>query len=82
LGETSENTNMLLAENGCMCSLGCASIFIMQMMFYVDEVNTKVVDNLLILLVLKFHNHRPDGLGVMGFTISMSGFACSLCRSE
>jgi hypothetical protein len=28
----------------------------------------KVVDAFLILLVLKFHNHRPDSLGVMNFT--------------
>jgi hypothetical protein len=28
----------------------------------------KVVDAFLILLVLKFHNHRPDRLGVMNFT--------------
>ena len=28
----------------------------------------KVVDVFLILLVLKFHNHRPDRLGVMNFT--------------
>jgi hypothetical protein len=27
----------------------------------------KVVDAFLILLVLKFHNHRPDSLGVMNF---------------
>jgi hypothetical protein len=29
---------------------------------------TKVVDAFLILLVLKFHNHRPDSLRVMNFT--------------
>jgi hypothetical protein len=28
----------------------------------------KVVDAFLILLVLKFHNHRPDSLRVMNFT--------------
>ena len=28
----------------------------------------KVVDVFLILFVLKFHNHRPDSLGVMNFT--------------
>jgi hypothetical protein len=28
----------------------------------------QVVDAFLILLVLKFHNHRPDRLGVMNFT--------------
>jgi hypothetical protein len=33
----------------------------------------KVVDVFVILLVLKFHNHRPDSLGVMNFT------NCLLC---
>jgi hypothetical protein len=33
----------------------------------------KVVDAFLILLVLKFHNHRPDSIGVMNFT------NCLLC---
>jgi hypothetical protein len=28
----------------------------------------KVVDAFLILLVLKFHNHRPDSLGIINFT--------------
>jgi hypothetical protein len=28
----------------------------------------KVVDSFLIFLVLKFHNHRPNSLGVMNFT--------------
>jgi hypothetical protein len=28
----------------------------------------KVVDAFFILLVLKFHNHRPDSLGIMNFT--------------
>jgi hypothetical protein len=28
----------------------------------------KVVDDFLIFLVLKFHNHRPDSLRVMNFT--------------
>ena len=34
----------------------------------VHDCYTKVVDAFLILLVLKFHNHRPDSLGVMNFT--------------
>ena len=48
----------------------------------VDAVNTKVTDNFLILLVLKFHDFRPDGLGVIDFRIFLSGFACPLDRSE
>jgi hypothetical protein len=54
----------------------------MQMLFSVDVLNTKVVDNSITLLVLKFHDFRPDDLGAMDFTIFISGFACSLCRSE
>ena len=40
----------------------------MIIMFYVDEVNTKVVDNFFIFLFLNFHDFRPDGLGVIYFT--------------
>ena len=54
----------------------------MQIMFYVKVVNTKVVDNFLILLVLKFHDFRPDGLGVIDFTSLLSAFACPLNKSE
>ena len=32
----------------------------------------KVVDNFIILLVLKFDSHRPDSLGVMLFTNSVT----------
>jgi hypothetical protein len=35
---------------------------------YVHGRYTEVVDAFLILLVLKFHNHRPDSLRVMNFT--------------
>ena len=52
------------------------------MMFSVAIVNTKVVDNFIILLVLKLHDHRPDNLGAMDFVTSLSDFACSLYRSE
>ena len=54
----------------------------MIMIFSVNVVNTKVVDNFLILLVLKFHDSKLDGLGAIDFKSSLSGFACSLCRSE
>ena len=47
-----------------------------------DVVNTKVADNFLILFVLKFHDFRPDGLGVIDFRSLLSRFACSLDRSE
>jgi hypothetical protein len=51
-------------------------------MFYVNMVNTKVVDNFLNLLILKFHDFRHAGLGVIDFRSLLSGFACPLNRSE
>ena len=51
-------------------------------MFYVKMVNTNVVNNFFILLVLKFHDFRSDGLGVIDFRSLLSGFACPLDRSE
>ena len=48
------------------------------MMFDVVVVNTKVVANLIILLVFKLYGHRPDNLGAIDFVISLSDFACSL----
>ena len=51
-------------------------------MFSVNVLNTKVVDKFLILLFIKFHDFRPDGLGVIDFSSSLSGFACPLNRSE
>ena len=56
-------------------------IFVMQMMFSIDMLNTKIVDNFLILLVLKFHDFRPTSLGVIYFTTLLSIFACPLDRS-
>ena len=65
-----------------MYSLCGGDIFVMQMMFSVDMLNTKVVYNLLILLLLKFHNFRPADLGVIDFTSLLLAFACALNRSE
>jgi hypothetical protein len=39
----------------------------------------KIVDVFLILLVLKFHNHRSDSLGVMNFT---NWLLCSIHRQN
>ena len=41
-------------------------------MFSVDMCYRKVVDNFIILLVLKFDSHRSDSLGVMLFTSSVT----------
>jgi uncharacterized membrane protein len=42
------------------------------MVFSVDMCYRKVVDNFIILLVLKFDSHRSDSLGVMLFTNSVT----------
>ena len=65
-----------------MCIFYCDDNFIMQIMFSVDMLNTKVVYNFLIFLVLKFHDFRHDGLGVIDFTSLLSAFACPMNRSE
>ena len=65
-----------------MCSFACAIIFVVEMKFSVVVVNTKVVANFIILLVFKFHDHRPDNLGAIDFVTSLSDFACSRYRSE
>jgi hypothetical protein len=77
--EPSEGLGYMYAENGCLCSFCCGDIYMVIMIFSVNEVNTKVVDNSLILVVLKFCDFRTTGLRVMDFTISLSGFAYSLC---
>ena len=80
--ESSEAPLCLCAENDCMYSFRGGDIFMMQMIFYVDMLNTKVVYNFLILLVLKFHDFRTARLGVIDFTSLLSAFACALNRSE
>ena len=65
-----------------MCIFCYDDNFMDQMMFYINMVNTKVVYNFLILLVLKFHDFSPDGLGVIDFTSLLSAFAYALFRSE
>ena len=65
-----------------MYSFYGGDIFVMQMMFSIDMLNTKVVDNFLIFIFLKFHDFRPTGLGVIDFISLLSTFACALNRSE
>ena len=57
-----------------MCIFCCDDNFVEQMMFSINIVNTKVVDNFLILLFLKFHDFRPHDLGVIDFRSLLSGF--------
>ena len=50
-----------------MYSFCGGDFFMMQMMFSMNVVNTKVVDNFLILGFLKYHDFRPTSLGVIDF---------------
>jgi len=59
-----------------MYSFYGGDVFVMQMMFSVDMLNTKVIDNFRIFLVLKFHDLRLDAVGVIDFTSLLSAFAC------
>jgi hypothetical protein len=52
------------------------------MVFSLVMENTKILANLLVLLVLKFHDPRFYGFRVMNFRSLLSGFAYSLNRSE
>ena len=45
------------------------------MMFSMDVVNTKVVDNSITFLLLKFYDLRATDLRVIDFTNPLSGFA-------
>ena len=49
-----------------------------KMMFAMNLVNNKVVDNLLILLVSNFHGNILNGLGVIAVRSLLSEFACLL----
>ena len=48
-----------------MSSFYCVDKFVMIVTFPVKLVNNKVVDNLLVLLVLKFHGYRANDLRVI-----------------
>ena len=55
-----------------MYSFYCHGVFIMKMMFAVKLVNNKVVYNLLIVLVLKFHGREINGLRIIAVRILLS----------
>jgi len=80
--EWSEAPLCLCAENGYIYRFCGCDIFVIQIMFSIDMLNTKVVYNFLILLVQSFHDFRPDGLGVIDFTSLLLAFACALNKSE
>ena len=45
--------------------VACTVLVVMIIVFSVKLVNNKVVYNLLIYLVLNFHNHKPYGLRII-----------------
>ena len=59
------NYCFIIQLNGCMSGLCCVDKCMMIMTSSVKLVNNKVEGNLLILLVLKFYGHRPNGLRVI-----------------
>ena len=64
--------NLVIAVLGCTHCFSCAVCWMSQIMFSVQKSYTRVVDNFIILLVLKFDSHRSDRLGVMIFTNSVT----------
>jgi hypothetical protein len=58
----------LIAVLGCTHCFRCAVGLINQIIFSVEKSYRRVVDNMIILLVLKFDSHKPDCLGVVLFT--------------
>ena len=56
----------------CTRCFSCVVCLMTQIVFSVDMCYRKVVDNFIILLVLKFDSHRSDSLGVMLFTNSVT----------
>jgi hypothetical protein len=64
-----------LATGAVFC---CDDSFVLIMIFSIDSLNTKVVANLLILVVLKFHDFRTTGLRVIYFINILSDFVCVL----
>jgi hypothetical protein len=62
----------LIAVLGCTHCFCCAVCLRNQIMFCVEKSYRRVVDNSIILLVLKFDSNRSDSLGVMLFTNSVT----------
>jgi hypothetical protein len=62
----------LIAVLGCTHCFCCTVCLINQIMFSVEKSYRRVVDNIIILLVLKFDRLKSDRLGVMIFTNSVT----------
>ena len=59
------NYGFIIQLDGCMYSFSCGDDFMMIIIFSVNMVNNKVIDNLLIYLELNVHSHRPYDLRIM-----------------
>jgi hypothetical protein len=72
----------LIVVLGCTHWFRRAVCLMNQIMFSVEKTYRKVVDNFIILLVLKFDSHKSDRLGVMLFTNSVIEFVQILYRFQ
>jgi hypothetical protein len=63
---------LLVAVLGCTHCFRRAVCLMNQIMFSVEKPYRKVVDNFIILLVLKFYSHKSDRLEVVLFTNSVT----------
>ena len=66
------NPGSIIQLDDYVYSFCCHGVFIMKMKFAMNLVNNKVIDNLIICLVLKFHGYRPDGLRVIAIKSLLS----------
>jgi hypothetical protein len=74
--------NLLIVVLGCTRYF-CRAVCVMtQIMFSVEKPYRKVVDNIIILLVLKFYSHKSDRLRAMLFTNSVTESAQILYRFQ
>jgi hypothetical protein len=62
----------LIAVLGCTHCFSCAVCLMNQIIFSVEKSYRRVVDNIIILLVLKFDRLKSDRLGVTIFTNSVT----------
>jgi hypothetical protein len=72
----------LVAVLGCTYCFRRAVCLINQIVFSVDMCYRKVVDNFIILLVLKFDRHTSDRLGAMLSTNSVTEYVQILYRFQ
>ena len=64
--------NLIIAVLDCTQWFASAVCLMNKIVFSVDMCYRKVVDNFIILLVLKFDSYRSDSLGIMLFTNSVT----------